>query len=220
MSSATATPALRSPAVRAPAADRPATRRRPGARRHGAGFWLVALALTSAMAFSTVPTPLYALYQAEVGFSTFTVTVVFAVYAVGVVLSLLLAGHVSDRVGRKRVVLAGLALELLAAALFLTGTSLPVLLLARLVTGLGVGVLTSAATAHLHELHRAHRPGRPGQRGEVVSTAANTGGLGVGTLVAGLLAQHADAPLRTPFLVVGALLLVSVVAVALAPETV
>jgi len=66
------------------------------ASRHGAGFWLIALSLLTAMAFSAVPSPLYPLYQHRDHFSTFMVTVVFAVYAVGVVISLLLAGHVSD----------------------------------------------------------------------------------------------------------------------------
>jgi len=192
----------------------------PGSRRHGIGFWLVALAFLVAMAFSTVPTPLYPLYMARDGFSTFMVTVVFAAYAVGVVISLLLAGHVSDWVGRKRILVPALALELVAAALFLTGSSLPVLLTARLITGLGVGMVTATATAHLHELHAAHRPGASGQRFEVVSTAANIGGLGVGPLIAGFLAQFVHAPLRTPYLVFAVLLLASMVALALTPETV
>ncbi|MGQ4384837.1 MFS transporter [Streptomyces sp. SAS_270] len=191
-----------------------------GSRRHGVGFWLVALAFLVAMAFSTVPTPLYPLYMARDGFSTFMVTVVFAVYAVGVVISLLLAGHVSDWVGRKRVLVPALALELVAAALFLTSSALPVLLAARLITGLGVGMVTATATAHLHELHTAHRPGASGQRFEMVSTAANIGGLGVGPLIAGFLAQFVHAPLRTPYLVFAVLLLVSMVALAFVPETV
>ncbi|MFJ4427578.1 MFS transporter [Streptomyces bobili] len=194
--------------------------RRHSARRHGAGFWMIASAFVTAMAFSTVPTPLYPLYQARDGFSTFTVTIVFAVYAVGVLASLLLTGHVSDWVGRRKVLITALALELVAAALFLTEPSLPVLLLARLVTGLGVGMLTATATAHLHELHSAHRPGASSQRFEIVSTAANIGGLGFGPLVAGLLAEYLDAPLRLPYLVFGALLLISIAAVALTPETV
>ncbi|MEU9047327.1 MULTISPECIES: MFS transporter [unclassified Kitasatospora] len=190
------------------------------ARRHGAGFWMIASVFVTAMAFSTVPTPLYPLYQARDGFSTFTVTIVFAVYAIGVLTSLLLAGHVSDWVGRRKVLITALTLELLAAALFLTEPALPVLLLARLVTGLGIGMLTATATAHLHELHSAHRPRASSQRFETVSTAANIGGLGFGPLVAGLLAQYLDAPLRLPYLVFGALLLISVAAVALTPETV
>ncbi|MHC3473167.1 MFS transporter [Streptomyces sp. 7R007] len=196
----------------------PHTRRTP--RAYGTGFWTIAAVFVTAMAFSTVPTPLYPLYQAHDGFSAFTVTVVFAVYAVGVLASLVLAGHVSDWLGRKKVLTAALALELVAAALFLAGTSLPVLLVARLVTGLGVGMLTATATAHLHDLHRAHRPGGSPQRFEIVSTAANIGGLGLGPLVAGALAQYLGAPLRLSYAVLGVLLLIGVAAIALTPETV
>ncbi|HWS36637.1 MAG TPA: MFS transporter [Actinoplanes sp.] len=180
------------------------------------GFWSVAAAFLIAMAFSTVPAPLYPLY----GLTTFTVTVVFAAYAVGVVISLVLAGHVSDRLGRRRVLIPALALEAVAAVLFLTGTSLPVLIAARVVTGLGVGMITATATAHLHELHAAHRPGGSGTRFEIVSTAANIGGLGLGTLVAGFLAEYFGAPLRTPYLIFLVLLLIAVGAVVAAPETV
>lgn len=190
------------------------------ARRPGRGFWTIALAFATAMAFSTVPTPLYPLYQARDGFSTLTVTVVFAVYAVGVVISLLLAGHVSDWVGRKKVLIPALSLELVAAVLFLLDPSLPVLLLARLLTGLGVGLITATATAYLHELHVGDRPHASGRRFEIVSTAANIGGLGAGPLIAGVLAQYLTAPLRLPYLVFGALLLIAVVAVARTPETV
>ncbi|PWI12905.1 MFS transporter [Streptomyces sp. Act143] len=199
---------------------RTAVRSDAGARRHGVGFALVAFAFLTAMAFSTVPTPLYPLYMARDGFSTFMVTVVFAVYAVGVVVSLLLAGHVSDWVGRKKILLPALSLELLAAILFLTGTALPVLLAARFVTGLGVGMITATATAHLQELHAAHRPQASTHRFELVSTGANIGGLGVGALVAGFLAQWVAVPLHTPYLVFAVLLALALVAVALAPETV
>ncbi|MDT4915330.1 MAG: hypothetical protein QOH89_30 [Pseudonocardiales bacterium] len=188
--------------------------------RHGVGFWLIAFAFVTAMAFSTVPTPLYPLYQLHDGFSTFTVTVVFAAYAVGVITSLFLAGHVSDWVGRKRVMLAALALELVAAAIFLTQPPLAALIVARIVTGLGVGMLTATATAHLQELHRTHRPHAGPQRFETVSTAANIGGLGLGTLFGGLLAQYAPAPLRLPYLVFAALLVLAIIAVLATPETV
>lgn len=193
---------------------------RPHARRHGVGFSLIAFAFLTAMAFSTVPTPLYPLYMAKDGFSTFMVTIVFAVYAVGVMISLVLAGHVSDWIGRKKILIPAIGLELLAAVLFLTSTSLPVLLAARLITGLGVGMVTATATAHLHELHAAHRPGASAQRFELVSTAANIGGLGVGPLVSGILAQWVTAPLRIPYLVFAGLLLASIIATALTPETV
>ncbi|MEV6348438.1 MFS transporter [Actinoplanes sp. NPDC051851] len=188
--------------------------------KHGTGFWLIALTFLTAMAFSTVPAPLYPLYMARDGFSTFTVTVVFAAYAVGVVISLLLGGHVSDWAGRKRILVPALGLELASAALFLAGTSLPVLLAARFLSGLGVGLITATATAYLHDLHVAHRPGASQQRFETVSTAVNTGGLGAGSLLAGLLAAYAPVPLRTPYLVFVVLLLAGLVAVLLTPETV
>ncbi|OZD04956.1 MFS transporter [Rhodococcus sp. 06-235-1A] len=190
------------------------------ARRHGIGFWVVAAAFLTAMAFSTVPSPLYPLYQLRDGFSTFMVTIVFAAYAVGVIVSLILAGHVSDWVGRKKVLIAALLLELVAAVMFLSGTALPLLLVARLITGLGVGALTATATAYLHELHSTHRPTASGQRFEKVSTAANIGGLGVGPLVSGFLAQFVAAPLHTSYAVFAVLLVIAVVGVTLVPETV
>ncbi|GAA4589008.1 MFS family permease [Actinoplanes octamycinicus] len=192
----------------------------PVTTRHGAGFWMIAGAFLIAMAFSTVPTPLYPLYSARDGFSTLTGTIVFAVYAVGVVISLLLAGHISDWTGRKRILIPALGLELAAAVLFLAGTALPVLLAARFLTGLGVGLITATATAYLHDLHTAHRPGASKQRFEIVSTAANTGGLGFGSLLAGGIAAFTQTPLRTPYVVFAVLLLVAVAAVALTPETV
>jgi MFS family permease len=181
---------------------------------------MIAFAFLVAMAFSAVPAPLYPLYQARDGFSTFMVTVIFAVYAVGVVISLVLAGHISDWVGRKKILIPALVLELAAAALFLAVPELWALLVARFISGLGVGMLTATATAHLHDLHVRHRPGASKQRFEIVSTAANIGGIGLGPLVSGLLAQFVIEPLRTPYLVFGILIAMSIVAVLLTPETV
>ena len=71
-------------------------------RHHSFGFWAAALAFLVNMGFSAVPTPLYVLYQQRDHFSTIMVTLVYAVYAVGVIASLFLGGHVSDWVGRKQ----------------------------------------------------------------------------------------------------------------------
>ncbi|MGR7001975.1 MFS transporter [Yinghuangia aomiensis] len=195
--------------------------RHPSARRpHGPGFWLIAAAFLVAMAFSAVPTPLYALYQRRDHFSAFTVSIVFAAYAVGVVVSLFLAGHLSDRLGRRTILIPALLLEVVAALVFLSAPTLGGLIAARLVTGLGIGMITATATAHLDELHAVARPGAHRARADLTSTAANLGGLGLGPLISGLLAQFAGSPLRTPYLVFAALLLACVLGVALAPETV
>ena len=66
-----------------------------------AGLWAVAFAFLAVLAFSTAPTPLYAIYQDRDGFSTFLITVIFAAYAVGVTLALFFAGHLSDWFGRR-----------------------------------------------------------------------------------------------------------------------
>ncbi|MDA0138785.1 MFS transporter [Solirubrobacter deserti] len=190
------------------------------AGRHGAGLWAVALAFLAVLAFSTVPTPLYAIYQARDGFSTFLITVIFAAYAVGVAGALFFAGHVSDWLGRRRTLVAALLLALVSAAVFLLWDTLPGLLVGRVLSGLAVGVVTATSTAFLVELHLAQRPGTSPKRAQIVATTANLGGLGLGPIVAGVLAETVASPLTVPYAVFAALLVVAVIAVALAPETV
>jgi predicted MFS family arabinose efflux permease len=197
---------------------RPITR--PERVSHDAGFWVVAFAFVIGMAFSTIPTPLWSLYRKADNFSTFMVTVAFAAYAVGVIASLFLAGHVSDWIGRRRVLIPALLLEVVAGILFLTWTSLPGLIVARVVTGLGVGMITATATAHLAELHAVARPGAAGIRPGVVAVAANLGGLALGPLVAGFLVQFVAGPLVVPDAIFLGLLLVAAVGIWLVPETV
>src|ERR1700761_2003680 len=204
----------------------------PSARRHRAGFWLVAYCFAVTMAFSAIPTPLYVLYQARDGFGSLTLTVIFAVYAAGVAVSLLLAGHLSDWTGRRRMLAAAITVNLVSGVLFLTWLSVPGLLVARFVSGISIGLLTATATAHLTELHRAGRTGfslagsgragsgSAGGAADTVSTAANLGGIGLGPLLAGLLAQYAPDPLHLPYWVAEGLLLVGLVALAVVPETV
>ena len=187
---------------------------------HGRGFRVIAVAFATALAFSTLPTPLYAIYQRQDGFPTFVVTVVFAAYAVGVMLSLYLAGHVSDWLGRRRVIVAALLAEALAAALFLSSPDVSVLIVARLVSGAGIGALTATATAHLSELRAIARPDADLGRSGLIATVVNAGGLALGPLVGGFFAQYADRPLTTPFLVFLVVLLLEAAAVSLVPETV
>ena len=85
---------------------------------HGVGFWTVATAFAVVMAIGAVPTPLYVLYERSDHFSGLVVTVIFAAYAVGVVASLFLAGHVSDWLGRRRVMIPAIVSQAGAAALF------------------------------------------------------------------------------------------------------
>ncbi|MCX4767675.1 MFS transporter [Streptomyces sp. NBC_01275] len=151
------------------------------------------------MAGTTLPTPLYGLYQEKFGFSELTVTVVFAVYAFGVIGVLLLAGNASDVVGRRPVLLGGLACAAASAVCFLCATGLGWLYAGRLLSGLSAGLFTGAGTAYVMEL--APDDGASRSRATFVATAANMGGLGCGPLLAGVLAQYAPWPLYLPFAV-------------------
>jgi MFS family permease len=142
------------------------------------------------------------------------------VYAVGVIGSLFLGGHLSDWIGRRRVFVPALLINVASAAVFIADPGLAGLIVARVISGVSVGLTTATATSYLAELHSSARPGAGARRAEVVATAANLGGIGFGPLVAGALAQWAPAPLRLPFVVFGVALTLLALAVALSPETV
>ncbi|MFG2495820.1 MFS transporter [Streptomyces caniferus] len=188
--------------------------RTSGTRRPG--YPVAAGVFAIGMAGTTLPTPLYGLYREQLGFSELVVTVVFAVYALGVITVLLLAGNFSDQVGRRPVLFCALGLSAASALCFIFEGGLPMLLLGRVLSGFAAGLFSGAATASVLEL------AKPGQetRAGFAATAANMGGLGCGPLLSGLLAQYAPWPLTLPFLV--HLLLVAGAAVATwrLPETV
>lgn len=184
---------------------------------HGAGFRVVAAAFLLALAFSTLPTPLYPLYQQRDGFPTVVITVVFAAYAVGVVASIYLVGHVSDWVGRRRVALAAVLAEAVAATVFLTWPDVPGLVIARFVGGVGIGALTATATAHLAELRAVTHPGRDAG---LFSSMVTMAGLGLGPVISALLASSVTGPLSTPYAIFLVLFLITAVAIKFVPETV
>lgn len=192
----------------------------PSIARHAFGFWAIAAAFLVMMAFSAVPTPLYSLYQARDGFPTFMVTVIFAAYAVGVMLSLYLVGHVSDWVGRRRVILVAILVNILSAVVFLLWPEVGGLIVARFINGVAIGALTATATAHLGELRAISRPDEPRSRSSVISGVVNIGGIALGPLVGGVFAQFVDGPLTVPYIVFIVLLVAAGIAVAFVPETV
>ncbi len=190
-----------------------------GTRRRlsrSAAFALTAYAFAVTMLGTTLPTPLYALYREQFGFSELMVTVIFATYAAGVIAALLLVGRLSDEIGRRPVLLPGLAFSALSAVVFLLANGVAPLLVGRLLSGFSAGIFTGTATATLVDFAPARRPGR----GTLVATAANMLGLGLGPLLAGLLAEYASHPLRLPFWVDLALLLPAAAVVFAMPEPV
>lgn len=188
----------------------------PRVGRRRLAFGLVTYAFLVTMLGTTLPTPLYPLYRDQLGISELMVTVIYAAYAAGVIAALILAGGWSDQVGRRRMLFSGLALSAASAVAFLVGDGLTPLLIGRVLSGLSAGIVTGTATVAIVELApEGHR-----SRATLIATAANMGGLGLGPLVAGLLAQYAPLPVRLCFIADLVLLAVAAVGVWYAPETV
>lgn len=177
----------------------------------GSALWLQGLILLTLMAASSAPTPLYGLYRESWGFSAITLTVVFGVYAVSVLLALLMLGSISDHIGRRPVIIGALLLDAASMWIFLTATAVPALIAARLLQGLATGAATSALAAGLVDLDR--------QRSPLVNSVAPMIGLALGALGASILVQFAPAPMRLTFAVLAAILIILALAACFLPET-
>jgi MFS family permease len=186
------------------------------ADRSRAAFWLVALVLGVTMLGTTLPTPLYVIYQGQWHFSAVVVTLTFAVYAVAVLATLLLAGRSSDQAGRKPVLAAALGASALSTVVFILAPDVGLLFVGRILSGVSAGLMTGTATAALAELV----PASASRRASLAATAANMGGLGLGPLIAGLFAQYAPNPTVLVFEVYLGVLAAAGLGLLLVPETV
>jgi MFS family permease len=190
--------------------------RKPRALSRSAAFAAVAYAFGVTMLSTTLPTPLYPLYRSELGFSELIVTIVFAAYAAGVIIALLVFGNASDAVGRRVVLLSALVVALVSAVVFLAEQDLAMLFVGRVLSGLAAGLFTGTGTVTLVELEA---PGSRG-RGSLVATLVNMGGLGLGPLLAGLIAEYGAIPLRITYVIDLVLLAPAIATLLLVPETV
>ena len=178
-------------------------------------FAAIAAIFVTFAAASAAPSPLYVVYQHLWGFSPTTLTVVFAVYVLGLIGALLVLGALSDHIGRRPVLAAAIALEATSLILFLSAGDVTVLLVARLLQGIATGAAMTTLGAALVDLNPPHIPGRAG----LINGIAPVAGLAVGALGCGALVQFAPEPTHLIWaLLLGAMLLAGVV-VARIPET-
>ena len=155
-------------------------------------FGLLVSIVVFFLAGSAAPTPLYASYQGEWGFSAVTTTVVFGVYALAVLAALLTVGRLSDHIGRRPVLLAAIALQAVAMLIFVGADGVPELLLGRVVQGLATGAVAGAVGAGLLDLART--------RGTLANAVATPIGTATGSLLGGLLVQFLPAPTHLVYL--------------------
>ncbi|MFF0516471.1 MFS transporter [Streptomyces sp. NPDC004250] len=183
--------------------------RRPGP---GGGLFLLGSIVVSLLAASSAPTPLYATYADAWHFSPITTTVVFGVYAIAVLVSLLVFGRVSDHVGRRPVLLTALALQAVALAVLATAQGVDALLLGRVLQGVSTGGAVGALGAAMLDVDR--------HRGAVTNAATPGIGTGSGALLSGVLVQYAPAPTHLVYLLLIGTFVIQGAAVLRMPETV
>ena len=179
-------------------------------------FLGAAFTFSVTMIGTTMPTPLYPIYQDRFGFSELMITIIFAAYAGGVIAALVLTGRWSDQLGRRPLLFAGLACSVISDLVFWQANGLAMILAGRVLSGLSAGIFTGTATVAVLELAPPHWR----HRATFFATAANMGGLGLGPMLAGALSQYLPSPLELTYLVHIGLALLALACVWAAPETV
>ena len=186
---------------------------RSGTRPSGtAQLLLLASMVVALLAASSAPTPIYAIYQAEWGFSPITTTIVFGIYAVSVLVSLLTLGKLSDHVGRKPVLLVALVVQALTMIILATAGGVPALLVGRLVQGITTGAAIGAIGATMLDIDA--------KRGQLTNALVPGIGTATGALLSALLVTFLPAPTHLVYYVLMVVFLAQAVGVAFLRETV
>jgi len=160
-------------------------------------FWLVACSLFLTLFGTNIPASLYTLYRQEWGLSSGMITLVFAIYAFTVIPAIIVAGQLSDQIGRKRVLIPGIFFAIIGTFCFTIANGVEMLLVGRLFQGLSVGILNGVAVAALTELDEK----RNTKRTALICALAVTLGNAIGPILSGLLGDFAPLPLRLSFYV-------------------
>ena len=176
-----------------------------------ASFYLLASITVSFLASSSAPTPLYPIYQAEWGFSPLAIAFVFGIYAVAVLGALLVAGRLSDYLGRRPVLIVATAVQAATMFLFAFADGLSTLVAARVIQGLSTGAAIGAVGAGMLDIDKA--------RGAVANSVAPASGSALGGVLAGFMVHYLPAPTHLVYLVLAAIFVAQVAGVVLMPES-
>jgi len=179
---------------------------------HRSSLVFLAITLLTFLAASSAPTPLYHLYQEGLHFSSGMLTLVFGVYALSLLAALLTVGSLSDHLGRKPVIFAALALNMLAMLLFINESGVAWLIAARTLQGFATGMATAVLGAALLDTDR--------QQGPLVNSVAPLLGMACGAMGSSLLVEFAPLPTQLIYWTLLALMLGQAMYVWRLPETV
>jgi len=182
--------------------------------RNRAARALVIAAMVVTLCGSGAPSPLYSLYQDHWHFDASVLTAIYVAYCAGTLLALCLLGRISDLLGDRRLLLfAGLAATIVGAVIMAMADGVPMLLVGRVLAGIGTGAAVGPATAALLELD----PARDSARAAVVATVAMTAGGVIGPVVTGIAIETGAAPTVTPFVLLALAALAALIGLWLVP---
>ncbi|RDI17073.1 MFS transporter [Lentzea flaviverrucosa] len=188
--------------------------RRPFLSR-GVGFAGISAAMVAILVAAGAPTPLLPIYQHQWGFAPWVLTLAFGIYAFSLLVSILVIGSLSDYVGRRPLMIAALAIDLVAMVMFLFAPSIGWVIAARVVQGVATGAASSALSAAVVEL----APERFKKLGAQMTSMAPLGGLAIGALFAGLLAEFASDATFEVWLVLAVVMAAGTIFAVFTPET-
>ena len=191
-----------------------ALRRRP--LSPSLAYALVASVVGLALFASVTPSPLYGIYRELWGFSPLVLTLVYGTYAFGVLASLILAGRLSDEVGRRPVLLVALGGLMVTSVVFMLADSVVWLFVARGLQGIATGLALGAASAAMLDLHPRRDPAAVGLANGVMSA----GGLGLGMLVSSTAVELLPAERVLPYVVLLVLFAIAFTGALAMPEPV
>ena len=178
-------------------------------------FALVVIAQTLLLAASNFPTPLFPVYERQYGFGSGTVTLLFGVYVLVLIPSMLTLGRLTDRIGRRPVLTAGIAITALSSVAFAGARNLGWLFAGEIIYGIAAGMVMSAASVAIRELHPSQNPAH----GAWATTLALATGLTAGPLLSGFLATVTPWPTVSPYALDIAVAALLAVALWRIPET-
>lgn len=190
----------------------------PSQRSRTASNWhylTTAAVLSSFFVTAGAPTPLLPIYQAHWGFAPWALTVVFGVYALGLLAALLVTGALSDHLGRRPVLIGSVILELLAMVAFALAPNLGALITARIIQGVATGSATGAFSAAIVEL----TPTQHKRVGVLLASISSPIGFAIGALLSGIIAQLSGDPILLTWLIFIVIMVFAVGLVLATPES-
>ncbi len=194
----------------------PGTDRRRRTLSAGLALAGAAITFTNLYVAAGALTPLLVVYKEQWAFPPVLLTVAFAVYAVGFLVAALTLGSLSDRVGRRPVLIAAMVVQLVSNVLFLLAPDVGWVIAGRIVQGVAGGAATAAFTAVLVEL----APASLKRLGAILGSVGLTGGLALGALLAGVAIELTPMANSIVFIILTVITIIGTVGIALSPETV